>query len=549
MNFCIVIPARGGSKGIPGKNIRLLNGKPLIVYAIDNAKFIKNFYNADIIVDTDDEEIAEVVEDYGVQVIIRPIELAGDDITLDPVVYHAVIMAEKMNNRKYDVVITMQATSPTLKETTLKNAIDYFINNKIDSLISVVNRPHLSWGDSKNGKVPQYKTRANRQFLPPHYEETGGFLISHREFITEKNRLGKQIDVYEISENEAIDIDAPSDWNVCKNILKKKRIILRADGEESLGMGHIYRCLSIALHLTGHEVLFVTNKYCQLGVDRIKKSNFPFRLIETENDFFQIIKEWRPDIVVNDTLNTRASYIKRMKLSVPRVVSFEDKGSGADYADCVINALYQDETGINRYNGFSYFFIRDEFITAVPKIFSKEVKNVIVLFGGSDPSNLTKTTYMALKSISEDFPSVEYHIITGFGYAHKDEIVDSPEHHIFVHNDVKRVSKFMKNADIAITSQGRTIYELACMGVPSIVLAQNLRETEHNFANVRNGYINLGIGKKQSADTIKTTVEWLMRVPNVRKEMHDILLEKDFTRGQSRVIDLILGENIQEGKV
>lgn len=543
MCFLIVIPARGGSKGIPGKNIRLMNGRPLIEYAINNAKSLKKSINVDIVVDTDDEEIAEVVGDYGIQVIMRPDELARDDITLDPVIYHAVIEAERNNGKKYDVVITLQVTSPTLKSITLKRAIDYFSKNKKDSLISVVNKPHLSWKDSKDGKEPEYSVRVNRQFLPAHYEETGAFLITRREFVSEKSRLGKNIDVYEIPEEQSVDIDTPVDWNVCEKILKRKKIILRADGEENLGMGHVYRCLSIALHLTGHEILFVTNKNFQLGVDKIKNSNFPFQLIETENDFFQVINDWHPDIVVNDILNTRPTYMKRMKLMVPRVINFEDKGRGADYADCVINALYQNEIGANRFNGFPYYFIRDEFLTAKPKEFSEQVNNVVVLFGGSDPSNLTKKTYTALKKISVEFPDVEYHIITGFGYAHKDEIVDSPKHRIFVHNDVKRVSKYMKNADMAITSQGRTIYELACMGIPSIVLAQNIRETEHNFANVRNGYINLGIGKRQSVDTIKSTVEWLMKTPNVRKEMHDILLEKDFTKGQQRVIDLILGES------
>ncbi len=95
---------------------------------------------------------------------------------------------------------------------------------------------------------------------------------------------------------------------------------------------------------------------------------------------------------------------------------------------------------------------------------------------------------------------------------------------------------------MAITSQGRTIYELACMGVPSIVLAQNSRELEHIFANIANGFINLGIGKNQDNETIRSTVEWLLRTPNVRREMHELLLGKDFRQGQKQVIRLILGE-------
>ena len=116
------------------------------------------------------------------------------------------------------------------------------------------------------------------------------------------------------------------------------------------------------------------------------------------------------------------------------------------------------------------------------------------------------------------------------------------ENHIFVHKDVKRVSSYMNKADLAITSQGRTVYELASMGVPAIVLAQNEREAEHVFAGIQNGFINLGIGSEQDAITIVQTVRWLIDTPKVRREMRNLQLAKEFHNGQQRVIRLILGE-------
>ena len=100
----------------------------------------------------------------------------------------------------------------------------------------------------------------------------------------------------------------------------------------------------------------------------------------------------------------------------------------------------------------------------------------------------------------------------------------------------------MCNADLAITSQGRTIYELASMGVPAIVMAQNEREAEHVFAGIANGFINLGLGEKTDAITIIKTIQWLMDTPNVRREMRSLQLNKEFARGQERVRSLILGE-------
>lgn len=544
MKFLIVIPARGKSKGIPKKNLRIMNGYPLIYYSIKNALSLKEDYDLDILTDTDDAEIAEVACMYGAEIIMRPEELSGDHITLDPVIYHALTEAEKQKGIRYDFVMTMQPTSPTLKIDSLKQAVKYFLETKADTLISVYNEPHLSWTKEENSFMPQYKERVNRQWLPPHYKETGGFLLTRRDYVSENSRIGKKISVFELSETEAVDIDSHLDWKLCESILKKKRIILRADGEERLGMGHIYRCLSIAYRLTGHDILFVTDEKYTLGLNKIKDSFFNFRTIRSCQDIFEIIKEFKPDIFINDILDTDAEYVSRLKEKVARVVNFEDKGTGIKYADCVINALYGGKPENNVYSGFEYYFIRDEFIQTPPKTFSRQVKNVVVLFGGSDPSDLTRKVYPILQEISQENSDMEFHIITGFGYQHKDEIKEDIRHHIFVHHDVKRVSSYMKQADLALTSQGRTIYECACMGVPAIVLAQNKRETEHVFASIVNGFINLGIGAEQDASAIKNTINWLIHTPSVRKEMHKLLISKDFKQGQDRVIKLILGEEI-----
>ena len=106
----VVIPARGGSKGIPRKNIRLLDHKPLISYSIDIAK--SSAYVDDVVVSTDDSEIALLSEKFGASVIRRSPELAGDDVPLDPVVYEAMVQKEKLTFDEYDLVITIQPTSP-----------------------------------------------------------------------------------------------------------------------------------------------------------------------------------------------------------------------------------------------------------------------------------------------------------------------------------------------------------------------------------------------------------------------------------------------------
>ena len=173
MKILAVIPARAGSKGIPNKNIRMVCGRPLIYYAINNA--LGSRFITDIVVTTDSAEVKIIASQMGVACRWRDEKLCGDDVALDAVIYDA---APK--DIKWDYIVTLQPTSPTLKVETLDKGISYAIENRLDTLISAVNRPHLSWMDEDGRKIPAYKERRNRQFLPSQYMETGAFVIRKR---------------------------------------------------------------------------------------------------------------------------------------------------------------------------------------------------------------------------------------------------------------------------------------------------------------------------------------------------------------------------------
>ena len=150
MKILAVIPARAGSKGIPNKNIRLVNNKPLIYYSIKNA--LESKWITDVIVTTDSPEIEIIAKQMGVIYKQRDEKLCGDAVTLDSVIYDAI-----PENSEYDYIVTMQPTSPTLKATTLDDAIAYTIEHDLDTVISVINQPHLSWREEKGKKIPNYK--------------------------------------------------------------------------------------------------------------------------------------------------------------------------------------------------------------------------------------------------------------------------------------------------------------------------------------------------------------------------------------------------------
>lgn len=541
-NVLAVIPARGGSKGIPKKNIRLLNGKPLIFYVITTALSCEEI--DDVYVSTDDGEIAEVARNYGAEVIIRNGELAEDHVTLDPVIYNALSVIEKQKRVSYDYVITLQPTSPLLTLGTLSSAIKTIIASDYDCMISVVNKPCLSWARDENGGVmPNYIRRLNRQQLPPDYKETGAFIISKRQIVNETSRISGKVSIFEIPEAESVDIDDTNDWIVAENALKRKKIVFRVDGYDLLGMGHIYNCITLAYSLIEHDVLFVISSRSIEGIRKIKQTFFPYEVINDDSEIDRVVSGFRPDIWVNDCLDTAEDYIRHLKSMIPKVISIEDLGDGTRYADAVINALYTEDDlkGDNIFSGWRYVCLRDEFQLEIPIEFHDEVKTVLIMFGGTDPSNMTKMVYDIILSLADNYPDVRFVFITGIGYdCERNGIVTNEEKRTYIYPDVERVTKYMKEADLAIISQGRTIFEIAAMGIPSIVLSQNEREASHRFATMRHGFINLGVGSQIDPKLIGNTLHWLITTKVVRKSMHEMMIKYPLREGLERVKQIIL---------
>lgn len=537
-----VIPARGNSKGIPRKNARLLAGRPLLAYSIQNALSCPLI--SAVVVSTEDDELANIATEEGALVIQRTPRLSGDDVTLDPVVHDAVVQAERSLGETFDCVVTLQPTSPLLTPATLRSAIEAFMASDKDSLISAVNRPRLSWSATEDGFSPDYPERVNRQWLPPHLVETGAFVVSKRAAITPASRLGEATTVFEMPGDEAVDIDETSDWLVCESVLRRKRIALRVDGHSALGMGHIYHCLTLAYRLVGHEVHFVTSRHHRQGVEVLLASNFPVQLVDDEAGFYEFLRGEEFDIVVVDCLDTSAEYVRRLKSIVSRVVTIEDLGDGAREADAVINALYEGAPeSPNHFVGDRFVCLRDEFLGRRKNPFRDVVSSVVVLFGGTDPSNLTTRVYDIARRLKPSFPSIRFDFVLGPGYDSLNCQIESREEDlIFVHRSLKRVSSVMRFADLAITSQGRTVYELASLGVPAIVLAQNEREQLHTFAQMQNGFVNLGLGTSVSDESIERTFTWLVETSQVRRELRDLMSRYDLASGVDRVATIVLGE-------
>ena len=534
-NILLVIPARGGSKGIPRKNLRTLAGKPLITYAISTAKSIN--LDIDIVVTSDDDEILNIAQKSGALVHRRSKEAATDKATLDPVIYEAWKDSEKKYGKKYEIIVTMQPTSPLLKASTLHKAIERILKEPgVDTVISAVNDTHLSWR-LENGKfIPNYEKRVNRQYLTPTFKETGGFLITRASVVTPNNRIGSNVDLFVLEGPEAIDIDTYEDWNLCSYYLKRKRILFVVSGYPEIGLGHVYNTLIVANDILNHEILFLVDKKSDLAYEKIMEKNYPV-FKQSCPDITEDIFKLEPDIVINDRLDTTKEYIEALKKEGIYVINFEDLGPGALEADLVINAIYPEKTiKPNHYFGHDYVLLRDEFLLSKQIPPKENVENVLISFGGVDPNNLTKKVLEAIYDFCSR-NSIEMNVVTGLGYKEFDSLESFKN--IRIHKNIHNISDFMEDADVAFISAGRTLYEIAAVGTPAIVMAQNEREMTHFFASEANGFLHLGLGANVPAETILQNFKALVDSYETRSYMQKLMLEKDLKSGRRRVNRLI----------
>lgn len=223
MNILAIIPARGGSKGIPKKNIINLDGKPLITYSIITA--LKSKYIDKIVVSTDDEEISRVSKEAGASVIKRPTELSLDNSKMDGVIKHVLLELEK---ERYipALVVLLQPTSPLRTAETVDQAIKSFLEeeSKFDSLTAVFPISNKI-GIIKNGfYCPKLEMGKQRQELEKFYKECGTIFIFKPNIINTDKFFGNNVYPFIITNlRETVDVDTYDDLKLAKFFIKSEK--------------------------------------------------------------------------------------------------------------------------------------------------------------------------------------------------------------------------------------------------------------------------------------------------------------------------------------
>ena len=227
-NVIAIIPARGGSKTIPRKNLRLLNGRPLIYYTIESAKKSKKLDG--IYVSTDDKDIAKIAKENGVKVINRPEKYAQDD-TLDLPVFKHAIEYLKGSGVIVDVIVNLRPTAPLRSIDDIDNAIQMLIDESADSIRSVnLVSEHPYWMfnlDKKNRLIPfntknSIKKYPRRQLLPNLFIINGNIDVMRSDNIINGELYGKNILGLETEEKNSVDIDTELDFKLAEVLINEK---------------------------------------------------------------------------------------------------------------------------------------------------------------------------------------------------------------------------------------------------------------------------------------------------------------------------------------
>jgi CMP-N-acetylneuraminic acid synthetase/spore coat polysaccharide biosynthesis predicted glycosyltransferase SpsG len=541
VRILIVIPARGGSKGIPRKNLAPIAGRPLIGWAI--AASLGSKHKPRVVVSTDDLEIATASRRLGAEVWVRPPELALDHITLDPVIYNA-LLAEEAAGQSYDLVLTVQPTSPLIRTSSIDRVIDRFATEAVDTIITATDDTHLAWVAVPGGVAPAYEARVNRQQLQKRMRETGGILATRRECVSEKGRIGKRVSVEVLEGFESLDIDTTEDWLVAEVALQRKRIAFITIGNAKQGLGHVTRTLTLLECLNGQ----VTRVFCEprqdLAIARLERGFRPVTVCIAEQRLAEL-KAFGADVVIHDELNTDPEQIRAEKAAGMHVILFEDNGPSINLADKVFNALYpaeRSEPERNHWYGPAVYCLRDEFRYAERAPWSATPKRVLLTFGGTDPAGLT------LRVLRQILPHCDLAItvIVGQGYSTLSELegvvtaARAAGKNVELFQDVKMMSEHMASADIAFSSAGRTLYELAHMQVPTVVIAQNELEMKHTFAALENGFLHLGLTTEVADTAIAAAFQSLCGSAQLRAAFRERMTKVDLLSGRNFVIKRLI---------
>jgi len=571
-NIVAIIQARTGSTRLPGKVLKRICDKPILELLIERIKESK-LVNGIVIATTDkknDDPIVELAGRLGVNyyrgseddVMGRFYEAAkkfnadvflritSDNILMDPLTIDEMIKVHLEKKSEYTHIDNLSFVAPEV--------VDFKAFEKAAKMTNTpYNREHvtpffrLRSDLFRVNKLPHNFNGLRKEFrLTIDTQEDFNLL---KEIYSRLYKEGNTIalkNVYSLldSNRELLEINKRiSQKNYAVNIL------FRVDGNNELGLGHVYRCLNLAKEFPENvKIRFLMKEHPK--VNALVGKHFEIDVISPEgkNEFkktSEVIADFKPDIVITDLLRTSEKYLKHIKDSGVTLVTIDDLNEMKLCSDLIINGTtvkkYWNYESLNRkpLTGPKYMILKREFpeINKRPRTINRETKRILVSMGGSDPSVLAPKVLNALDGVNGDFEVV---LIQGAAYEDSGQLEKAKKafsKKLIIKQHVENMGELMFNCDLAITSAGIIVYELACSGTPAIALSQVDSQAHTAKAMEKNGtLIDLGSGKAASEEKIKKAVSALMENYELRQEMSVKGKKLVDGLGASRVMDAII---------
>ncbi len=530
-NLVIFIPAIKKSVAFEDDLIRKLNGISLIQRTIFKAFSIVN-NSKKVILFTDSEEIKLIAQRnnanfyYDHKLLWQQSSVKGQ-----------LLEFIKNNTKNSKFVLIISPYAPLLSKKILIDAINYLVKNNSDVLRPI---SFKKLGPKRtNKKHPLDFVFKIRKVNFSTINES--FSLFKSNIINQNRDYTPKIINFDIQQN-IHEINSFEDWWICEKLLKRKKIIIRVIGDNFVGLGHVYRCLSIAHEITDHSIEFITTKENNLAIKKLSASGYHLTISSERKIEMDIINN-SPSLLINDILNTKSPYIKKIQKNKIKILNFEDLGSGAKNSDLTINELYEKPKlkAKNILWGNRYFFLRDEFNDAKKNRWKNSITSLLLTFGGTDQNNFSKKIYIAIKDLCKKH-NIYINIVTGPGYENYEELRDNikNDYNTVLTRSTGVISSIMEKCQIAIISNGRTVYELAHMNIPALIISHHERETTHNFSSEENGFIPLGIYKKGHTEKIvKQELNTLILDKYKRKRLHSKMQKFDFKKNKKKVMKKI----------
>jgi spore coat polysaccharide biosynthesis predicted glycosyltransferase SpsG/CMP-N-acetylneuraminic acid synthetase len=510
--------------------VKKLAGVSLVQRAVDKARLL-GCSEKSIHLLTDSEDIALVGKRNKVGVICRPTP-SLENTKIDGEFRKYVTAAEQDTS----VSILLSPYAPLLEVKSLQQAVTTFLRSKVQVLkpVRTVKR-HLF--DDSGGMLSRSKL-GNGDKLHQDQVESRAFMLLLPGQLLRVDDVAVSVHPWDAGD-DAFEIETLQDWWVSEKLLQRKRIVFRIIGNNRVGMGHVYRALALAHELHDHEIIFVTDTQNHVAVEAIVKRDYWLGVYPPGRIIDEIIS-LRPDIVINDVLNTKRKDIEKFRNAGSVTVSFEDLGAGARFTDLTVNEIYDTPRfeASNVLWGKKYFFLRDEFQLARPHRFKKKVDGVMLVFGGTDQHDLARKIFLTIKSLCND-EGVFIHIVTGPGYRGYKRLMREVKDNegVSLTHDSEVISNIMERVQVAVTSNGRTVYEFAHMNIPAIVIGQHKREVTHAFASRKNGFVQMGLYKPGvTEERVRSSLKKLIQDTKHRRDLHRRLVPYRFHRNKTYVL-------------